>query len=110
VIKGLRANAAAYGILACLVCFVGVFQVRISLETIHVERYLDFYVPFTVRPFTDRVDEPDGFLAARGSALDPTRARIEKGEHLVSVNGRPFRGMSVYLGEMMKVRHHYQYP
>jgi hypothetical protein len=113
VAKLLRANVLPYGVLFCLFVFVCAYQVRISLDTIHVERNLDFYIPFTLQTFTDRVEGTGprpGPLEGIHSLEDARPALLSRGDQLLLVNGRPFDGMSVYLNELSKVGQGYRYP
>ncbi len=69
-----------------VVVFLAGFQIRYSVETLRAIRELMF-VPFRVRPFTNRID------LFRGGGV---RSNVE----LLAVNGRPFTGLSVYLQEL----------
>ena len=44
-----------YVLLAAAFAAVAAFQVRVSRDTIHLQRNLDFYLPF-VLPYTSRLD------------------------------------------------------
>jgi hypothetical protein len=76
-----------------LFAFVTAFQLRSSLDTVRRQRALDFYIPFTLAAFSNRIDDP---FVSRG---------IRWGDELLSVNGRPFTGMSMYLRELWNAQH-----
>lgn len=105
--KNKRAIATVYLALLCLFCLVGAYQLRISFETLHLERHLDFYVPFLIQEFTDRVDARDYFQSwDQGSQLEAGNHSVLRWrDQILSVNSRPFRGMSVYLRELYRAQH-----
>ena len=99
----LRANTIAYTVIVCLFCFVAVYQLRISLDTVRFERSLAFFVPFVLEPFTDRVvSSPYLKSWEHGGPSDYSQLALRSGDELLNVNGRPFRGIAVYLGELWK--------
>ncbi len=104
VLETLRTNAIAYLALLCMFCLAVAYQWRISMDTIHYETTLDFYMPFLLDPFTDRIGARDHFQSwERGNRFDPDdRFQLRSGDELLDVNGREFRGMSVYLRELAK--------
>jgi len=113
VFRLLRANASQYTILALLACFLGVFQIRLSLDTIHTERNLDYFVPFTLQQFSDRINDRDGFQSfdyENPFSRQGETKGMWRGDQLVSVNGRPFDGMSVYLTELKRRQTNRSYP
>lgn len=83
-----------------LFAFVISYQLRSSIETIHLARNLDFWLPFSVETFSDRIENISrGIVTA-----DPIAKTIPfDGDgpfHLLAVNHRQFRGMSVYLTQL----------
>src|SRR5437763_1716301 len=96
--KGLLKIIVIYIGLLALFSLVITYQMKSSLDTVRVERTLEFFVPFTLRPFTNRIDR----LAARnweeGERI-PMRPNsfLQRGDEILSVNGRAFRGLSDYL-------------
>jgi len=103
----LRANAIAYIVLLCLFCLVVPYQWRISRDTIHDERTLDFFIPFLLDPFTDRVSDRD-YVAnwERGHEFEThSHAVLCTGDRLLNVDGRDFLGMSIYLRELQRKLH-----
>jgi hypothetical protein len=103
--KIVRANAAVYVFLVCMFGLVAAYQLRISLDTVHLERSYDFWVPFQLAPFTDRVDDRAYFASWEQGDSPHERFRIHWRDELLAVNGRPFLGMSMYLQELVKVYH-----
>jgi hypothetical protein len=101
-LKIVQANAGVYVALLCLFCSVTAYQLRISLDTVHFERTLDFYVPFLLDPFTDRIGARDYFHSREEGSLFPADhySGLRWRDELLSVNGRAFRGMSGYLIEL----------
>ncbi len=101
-----RANAPVYVVLLCAFCLVAAYQLRMSLDTVHWQRRWDFWVPFQLAPFTDRIDDRAYFASwEQGSGIDK-RFSIRWRDELLGVNGRPFLGMSMYLQELVQVYHH----
>src|SRR6185436_14814996 len=105
----LRANTVAYFTLAFLFCFVTIYQLRASLDTVHLQRSLDFYIPFLVTPLTDRVDSR-GYSSNweqgrqfENNAVHPIVLRL--GDRILRVNGLEFKGMSIYLRELWNAQH-----
>jgi len=90
-----------------LFAFVAVFQWRASRDTVHVERMLEFFVPFSLEQFSNRIDSRAYTPSwEEGSRFDPHRYSVlHWGDELLKVNGREFKGMSVYLGELWKAAH-----
>ncbi len=86
--RNLLTSAVIYLAILYLFCFVFVYQVRSSLDTIHLQRNVEFFAPFLLDPFSNRV-------GARAYV-----SSWEQGNELLSVNGRPFQGMSMYLREL----------
>jgi hypothetical protein len=74
-----------------LLSFALVYQELVSIDSIHVTRHLDFYVPFTIAPFTSKVD-----VAAFAYSPD-YRRRLNRGQEILEINGVPFKGMSTLL-------------
>src|SRR5229473_7241950 len=84
---------------------VAAYQLRISLDTVHSERKLDFYIPFLLETFTDHVDAGSNVASwDHGRRFDAPYA-LRSRDELLSVNGREFRGLSVYLQEVSKSQH-----
>jgi hypothetical protein len=89
-----------------LFAFVAMFQWRASRDTVHVERMLDLYVPFTLQPFSGRINSRAYTRSWEEGHFDPEHhSALRWGDELLSVNGREFRGMSVYLGELWNRSH-----
>lgn len=105
---GVRDNVAAYALLLVLFSFVVTYQVRSSLETVHLQRHLDFYVPFLLEPFTNRIGISDHFASWElGGQFDVEHYSVlHPGDEVLSVNGRPLRGMSMYLKELLKAEYY----
>ena len=103
----IRKRLIAYLVVIPLFCFVAVFQWRASRDTVHVERMLDFYVPFSLQSFSNRIDSRAYTPSfEEGGRFDPHNYSVlHWGDELVRVNGLEFNGMSVYLGELWKVLH-----
>jgi hypothetical protein len=103
-------NAAVWKTTLQKLCIVGLFlfvityQLRSSLETIHLARNLDYWVPFSVEPFSDRMESISSGIVSP----DPIPKTISFNRygpfHLLAVNHRPFHGMSAYLTQLWK--HH----
>jgi hypothetical protein len=76
------------------------------LDTIHAERTYDFYVPFVFAPFTNRIADLDYVMSWEAEKPpDPgQRSVLHRRDQVLSVNGRPFRGVSVYLQELLKTK------
>src|SRR5437588_5642421 len=98
--KTVRANAATYAVLLCMFFLVAAYQLRISLDTIHWERNYDFYVPFQLAPFTDRVDDRAYFVSWEQGKRTDKRFPIRWRAELPRVNGQPFAVMWIYLLEL----------
>jgi hypothetical protein len=95
-------------LLAALLTFVVLFQVRASLQTVHLQRTLDFYVPFLLKPFTSEVavvSHAMNWEQGRQSYGVWNYSVLRRGDRLIAVNGRPFSGMSVYLRELWDIQH-----
>jgi hypothetical protein len=95
-------------ILLVFAALVNPYQWRISLNTIHVETYLDFFVPVVFEPFSNRI----GQLAHAssweiGKEYRPLEspAELRRGGEVLNVDGQPFRGLSRYLRELWYVQH-----
>jgi hypothetical protein len=88
-----------YALLGVAFLAIAAFQVRVSLDTIHLQRNLDFYLPF-VLPFTSRLDMFWTAWAPRTEIDGPSELR--RGDRIVSVNGRSLTGNSVYLRELWR--------
>jgi hypothetical protein len=99
-----RKHAVAYAVLLVLFCLVMSYQVRSSLDTVHLERHLDFWVPFVIAPFTSRIANRDYFQSwEQGTPPRPDRGSVVHiRDEVLAVNGRPFRGVSTYLRELRK--------
>lgn len=108
IITAIRTNLIGYTVLFLLGALVIRYQMRISLDTVHVERTLDFYVPFVIQPFTDRIDGLDYFMSwEAGGEYNPDgpRSVLNRRDEVLKVNGQPFRGASMYLRELWKTEH-----
>ncbi len=84
------------------------YQIRISLDTIHVTRHLDLYVPFVTEPFGDRVDERDywqSWEVGQGELPIGQQRGLQRGEQVVAVNGKPYSGFAMYVQELWRLRH-----
>ena len=95
-------------LLVLLCAFVVAYQLRISLDTIHLERHLDLYVPVLFQPFTNRIG--DIAYVSNWEAGSPyngggRRSVLIHGDAVLAVNGRSFSGMSLYLRELWKAQH-----
>lgn len=100
------ARLVRYLVVIPLFAFVAVFQWRASRDTVHVERMLDLYVPFTLQPFSGRINSRAYTRSWEEGHFDPEHhSALRWGDELLSVNGREFRGMSVYLGELWNRSH-----
>lgn len=106
-IWAVRRNRFAYIALLFLCTFVVAFQLRASLDTIHIQRTYEFYVPFVFEPFTNRIaDHGYALTWETGSHPDPAqRSVVHLRDEVLSVNGHPFRGVSMYLRELWKAQH-----
>jgi hypothetical protein len=104
VFKYIRSTAAAYVFLVALACFAVVYQVRSSWDTVRVETRLEYYIPFQIAPFSDRIDDRAHFMSwEAGSEFNPGSYSVLRSRNeLLKVNGRPFRGMSDYLAELWR--------
>ena len=94
-IKTVRGNAVPYTALLALFSFVMAYQVLASLDTVHVERTYNFYVPFGLQPLTCRIANL-AYVASWDvwSEPDPMQRSVpHRGDELLAVNGRPFRGI-----------------
>lgn len=85
-------------VIVLLFGLVSAYQLRSSLDTIHVSRHLDLYLPFTLAPFTARVDSLN-YLPRQDD-----ETRLKRGDEIVTVNGRPFTGLSVLMQELLPQR------
>src|SRR5208283_3223598 len=94
-----------YVLLLCMFCLVAAYQLRISLDTVHYQTRLDFFLPFLVEPFTNRMYGGGYYLHGEDLETQSEIGRTLGAAELISVNGQPFRGMSVYLRELFRVRH-----
>jgi len=98
--RALPRNAALYAVLLSSFLLVIAFQIRSSVDTVQVERRWSFFVPFTVRPFTNRIDGM-AYVANSEEGRDAVVAWptsfLHSGDEILSINGRPFHGLSVYL-------------
>jgi hypothetical protein len=86
--------------ISALFLFVISYNLRSSIETIHLARSLDFWLPFSVEPFSDHMQNvSSGIVSA-----DPIAKTIPLNRaaplHLLAINRRQFRGMSVYLTQL----------
>ena len=97
--KALQENVVVYVALLALFSLVITYQIKSSLETVHVERNYDFFVPFVFQPFTNRINDLAYVLNwEAGTQLDPIpHSGLHRGDEILSVNGRPSRGLSLYL-------------
>src|SRR5580698_10765443 len=97
--KALLKNVVLYVGLLALFSFVITYQMKSSLDTVRTQRTLRFFVPFTLQPFTDRIDRMDyvsNWDEAEG--MDLKRPSIlHTGDEILSVGGHPFRGLSLYV-------------
>jgi len=82
-------------LLTPIVIFPVVYQIRYSLATIEA-RQTFLYIPFHVKPFTNRIDWFGWPVRTSQNAED----RLRLGDELVAVNGRPFVGASVLAQEL----------
>lgn len=100
--RNLLTGAITYLAILYLFCFVFVYQVRSSLDTIHLLRNVEFYIPFVLDPFTDRIGaRASSYSRERGAWRDSgPDSELHRGDEFLNVNGRPFQGMSMYLREL----------
>jgi hypothetical protein len=86
--------------ISALFLFVISYQLRSSIETIHLARNLDFWLPFSVEPFSDHIKNISPGIVS----VDPIAKTIPLDRdpplHLLAINHRQFRGMSVYLTQL----------
>lgn len=94
-----KSTVQRLGIFA-LFLFVITYQLRSSIDTIHRARNLDYWLPFSVEEFSDRME----FISPDIVSPDPITKTIPFNRygpfHLLAVNRRPFRGVSVYLTQL----------
>lgn len=94
-----------YLALGVVVIWAVVLQVRLSAETVRLQRSLDFYVPFLMEPFAAKVTVPD-YVTNWEKGHRPGADRVLRpGDRVVKVNGRPFTGQSIYLTELWNIQH-----
>lgn len=87
------------GILA-LFFFVISYQLRSSVETIHLARNLDFWLPFSVEPFSDHMQNVSSGIVSADPIAKTIPLDRDAPLHLLAVNHRQFCGMSVYLTQL----------
>lgn len=97
--KALLKSGVVYLAILALFSLVIAYQIKSSLDTVRVERTLQFFVPFTFEPFTNRIDNKAHVLNwEEGAPIDPRAESIlHRGDEILSVNGHAFRGLSVYV-------------
>jgi hypothetical protein len=91
-----------YVVLAVLAIWAVVLQVRLSSETVHLQRSLELYIPILIEPFTAKVYANDSMNWEKGREVGSGRA-LRRGDTVIKVNGRPFTGYSMYLAELWNV-------
>ena len=97
-------KSAARVAIALLFGLVAAFQWRESLDTIHTVRSLETEISIRLLPFTNSVSDSIGW-ATREPGNDKNRASLWPGDELLTVSGKPFRGLSDYLREQRRVLH-----
>ncbi len=98
--RALPRNAFPYAALLASLSLVIAYQIKSSVDTVQVERRVSFYIPFTVQSFTNRIDRM-AYVAnwEEGWSGDAPRplSFLHSGDEILSINGRAFHGLSVYL-------------
>jgi len=93
---------AQYTVLAVLAIWAVGIQISLSSETVHLQRSLEFYIPILMEPFTAKVYANDSTNWEKGREVGSGRA-LRRGDRVIKVNGRPFKGYSMYLAELWNV-------
>jgi hypothetical protein len=83
-----------------LFLFIISYQLRSSIETIHLARNLDFWLPFSVEPFSDHMQNVSSGIVSADPIAKTIPLDRDPPLHLLAVNHRQFRGMSVYLTQL----------
>lgn len=106
-LKVARDNIIPYAVILVLFSFVITYQLRSSFETVHIERHLDFYLPFLMDQFTNRIGARDHFaIWELGGQFDVEHYSVLRaGDEVLDINGQQFRGMSLYLRELLKAEY-----
>lgn len=86
-------------LLLSIAAFPVAYQIRYSLAIIEA-RQTFLYIPFLVKPFTNRI-ESVGWTSGTGTSEED---RLRPGDELLAVNGRPFVGASVLSRELRASR------
>jgi hypothetical protein len=94
---GMTLRGIAQACLGGLFLFVAAFQVRASLETIHLGKNLDYWVPFWVEAFSNRINGDCSWMRSRDPLASQVPERSRGQMRLLAVNRLPFRGMAMYL-------------
>ena len=93
-------SAVLYAALLVFLSLVIAYQLKSSLDTVQVERTWSFFVPFTLQPFTNRIDRM-AYVLNSEEGVDALPARptsfLHSGDEILGINGRVFHGLSVYL-------------
>ncbi len=84
--------------------FVISYQLRSSIETIHLARNLDFWLPFSVEPFSDHMQNISSGIGSADPIAKIVPLDRDAPLHLLAINHRQFRGMSVYLTQLWNHR------
>ncbi|MGA7414168.1 MAG: hypothetical protein WBW33_27095, partial [Bryobacteraceae bacterium] len=99
-------KVTGYVLLLCMFCLVAAYQLRISLDTVKIERTWSFFLPFLVEPFTNRLYAVERFSWEEGEPADVANPQaLHRGDELILVNREPFHGMSTYLLQLFASRH-----
>lgn len=88
------------GIVALFLFVIG-YQLRSSIETIHLARNLDFWLPFSVEPFSDHIKNISSGIVSADPIAETIPLDRDPPLHLLAINHRQFRGMSVYLTQLL---------
>jgi hypothetical protein len=83
-----------------LFLFVISYQLRSSIETIHLARNLNYWLPFSVEAFSDRMENISQGIVTADPIAKTVPFNRDGPFHLLAVNHRQFRGMSVYLTQL----------
>jgi len=98
--RALPRNTVLYAALLASLSLVIAYQIKSSMDTVHVERAWSIYVPFTVQSFTNRIDRM-AYVVNWEEGWSGKSARpfslLHSGDEILSINGRAFHGLSVYL-------------
>jgi hypothetical protein len=92
-------------VLLVLFAFVLAYQLRSSLDTVHLERSYEFYLPFVLQPFTNRIAHLDSLRIWEAANQRDQRPVLHRQDEVLSVNEQPLRGVSTYFRELWKSMH-----